>query len=406
MPLFHLLLLLTFLGLAYCEIFTVSTPFLAKNKHSLLFLKSDIITVADLRGGSDKYEKEEEETMDDEWEEYEDEEEEEADIVLTDGPEGETENDEVFVENFDDEEEEDDLVEEEEEEEPVLEERIPNDDENTASFVDTMEARIATTTDDENSYAFVDRMELADAYDEVDTTADPEDATLAAVTAATAIGGGDNAAAAVAVEEALAVASAEEELAEAAVEDPAANILEITDDMKKALKELKYKSREVALMRPDVAAELAGKGLQRPPEGIPKNWYIEGARPTTSLPANALKMAVALVALGGVTVMGLKGDGLPDVGGLLGAIPAVLKSMLPAKSASTSTPGAISSTTAVVEEVPQAEKEAKEDEDHPQSVKPFSQDVPAYEEDLDKSWLDKGITKIENLIKAFFNAKI
>jgi hypothetical protein len=117
-------------------------------------------------------------------------------------------------------------------------------------------------------------------------------------------------------------------------------------------------------------------------------------------------MAVALVALGGVTVMGLKGDGLPDVGGLLGAIPAVLKSMLPAKSASTSTPGAISSTTAVVEEVPQAEKEAKEDEDHPQSVKPFSQDVPAYEEDLDKSWLDKGITKIENLIKAFFNAKI
>jgi hypothetical protein len=403
MPLFHLLLLFTFLCPAHCKIFPVSTtPFLAKNnKHSLLFLlKSDnIITVADLRGGSDKYEKEE--TVDDEWEEYEDEEdeeEEEPEIVLTDGPEGETENDEAFVDNFDDDEEEDDLVEEEEEEEePVLEESIPTDDENTASFVDTMEARIATTTDDENSYssAFVDRMELADAYDEADTTADPEDATLAAVTAATAIGGGDNAAA---------------ELAEAAVEDSAANILKISDDMKKALKELKYKSREVALMRPDVAAEVVGKGLQRPPEGIPQNWYIEGTRPTTSLRENALKMAVALIALGGVTVLGLKGDGLLDVGGLLGAIPVVLKSMLPAKSASTSTPaGAISttsSTTAVVEDVPQAEKEAKEDEDHPQSVKPFSKDVPAYEQDLDKSWMDKGITKIENLIKAFFNAKI
>lgn len=397
MILFNLVLLTEFLCLVHCEIFAVPTPFLAKKHsiHSVLSSATDLDLRLLVRGGSDqKYDDVDEES---EWEEYDEEEEddeEEAEIVLTDGPADESENDEVFEEAF-------------EEEVDVFEDAISTDEENTLSFVDTMEARIASTTDDENSSAFVDRMELADAYDDVDTAADPEDATLAAVTASTAIGGGDD----------EAIENEEAAAAEAAVEENAAvEIQEITEDMKKALKDLKYKSREVKLMRPEVASELVSKGLQRPPEGIPQNWYVEGAKPLSALRQNAFKMALALVALGGAAVVGLKGDGLPDVGALLGTIPTVLKSMLPDKSASPNKPEKTSTagTVTVAGEVPPsevaegvAEKEAAvTEEDHPHSVKPFSHDAPAYEENLDKTWLDKGITKIENLFKAFFNAKI
>jgi hypothetical protein len=52
------------------------------------------------------------------------------------------------------------------------------------------------------------------------------------------------------------------------------------------------------------------------------------------------------------------------------------------------------------------EGEEPESEDHPQSVKPFATQAPSYEEDLDKSWVDKVITTIENAVKAFFRIKI
>ena len=177
------------------------------------------------------------------------------------------------------------------------------------------------------------------------------------------------------------------------------------------IKELKYKKHEVKNMRPDVAATILQKGLQRPPEGIPQNWYVEGSvsekKQSLGLRENAVKVSVALVALGGIAILGLNADKLQDtVGGLLGAIPAALKSLLPAKKAST--PTAVAEAPAGAKEDASAveEEDAEAEDDHPHSVKPYSDHVPSYEEDLDKTFLDKGITKISNGIKAFFRIKI
>ena len=141
-------------------------------------------------------------------------------------------------------------------------------------------------------------MDLADAYDEVDTVAEQEeDSALAAVTAATAIGGADESAAG----------------EDAEGDDTAVAPLEISKEMKDTLKGLKFKAREIDLLRPEIATELAEKGLQRPQEGIPQNWLVEGASIGVSAREQALKISVLLAALGGLAFVGGKGG----IGGLI-----------------------------------------------------------------------------------------
>jgi hypothetical protein len=367
MSLSNLLVLLSLISLAWSKLFGTPTTFVAKQQqfHPSLFL-------LEMRGGSDNND-EEEESLEEYTEEYVDDEE-EPEIVLTDGP---------------------GVEEEDEEMEPGF---ITTDGEqNISTFVDVMEARIATTTDDENSSAFVDRMELADAYDEADTSVDQEvETTLAAVTAATVIGGASDEQSEEHSEDAEAEA---EEISETAV-------AAITDEMKKILiKNLKYKVGEVKALRPDIAASLIEKNLRRPSEGLPQNWFIEGAAISPAgLRERTAKVGMALVVLGGVSVLGLKGG--MNIGASIGAIPAAMKSILPAKSTKSAD---ITSTTAIVpvKELPTENVEdMEEEEDHPQSVKPYSTEAPHFEDDLDKSWLDKIITRVENAFKAFLRIKI
>ncbi|KAL3940391.1 MAG: hypothetical protein SGBAC_005067 [Bacillariaceae sp.] len=399
MALLYYVFVWSMISLVYGDVFTVPTAFLARKHHENKMIWESPL---DIRGGGPK-ESRKEEDEDEQWEDVYDEEEEEEE------EEDEMTVEEDFAEALEEEfkdalQEEEELVEEEEElaeeeENPsteevsvavedvsTLEERTYTDDENSLSFVDSMEARISNTnTDDENSSAFVDRMELADAYDEVDAIADQEDdSALAAVTAATAIGGDDSIA---------------EDEAVGEDESSAVVPVEVSQEIKDALKGLKYKSREIGQLRPEVATELAEKGLQRPQEGLPQNWLVEGASGSCAIREQALKVSVILAALGGLAFVGAKGD----IGGLIAGVPAALKSLLPAKSA----PVAESSTSPLITETEVSLVEEKEEEDdHPHSVKPNSTSPPVYEEHLDRSWLDKVITQVGSVFKAFWNAKI
>jgi len=410
MTLLYYVFVWSMISFVYGDVFTVPTAFLARKHHGNKMLWEAPI---EIRGGGPEEPVKDEE--DEEWEEAYDEEDGEDDGVemseeLVEDVEKPLQVEVEEEEELDDEEE---LV-EEEDETPAAEDDIPSaveeavaledevstlgersytDDENSSSFVDRMEARIANVnTDDENSSAFVDRMDLADAYDEVDTTADQEeDSALAAVTAATAIGGADDGAPA--DEETVAGEDSQEK-------DTSVVPLELPKEIKDTLKGLKYKAREIDQLRPEVATELAEKGLQRPQEGIPKNWFLEGGASDVSIRQQALKISMLLAALGGLAFVGAT----VDVGGLIAGVPSILKSLLPTKSTAVVEPASAPITETEVSLV-EAEEEEEED-DHPHSVKPNSTGPPAYEKDLDKSWLDKVITKVGDVFKAIWNAKL
>ena len=326
-------------------------------------------------------ENEEETQTHNEEEELEEEEEQDEDVF---GDEA-VEEEETFVETREEE------FEEEEAFEDALE-GVP--EEEPAPTAQVLEERMATTTDDENSYssAFVDRMELADAYDEGETTAGgaEEDAAAAAATAAVTatVGGSD-----------------EDRSPEAPpAKDEPPQITEITDEMKAILrKELRYKARDVKVMRPDIAAMVVANRLRRPTEGMPRNWYVEGAKPSNALQDNVVKVSLALVAAGAVALIGLKGEDLGIEFDAFGdALKKITSKSIGKKKKTADTPAVV--TPPVVQEVEATEVE--EEEDHPQSVMPFTDKPPAYEKDLDKTWLDKVITSIENAVKAFFRIKI
>lgn len=407
------------------DVFSVPMPFLTKfssssisRSHPQLWAAADI--VHDIRrGGSDSvYEEEdddetaevvgEEEEYDEDVEEEYDAEEGAEDVILTDFP-GEEEDEDAFVpvveeqveEIFDDEEEEEEVLEDAKENEIIQEALEDTEEEPEPSLTQRfVEERMATTTDDENSSAFVDRMELADAYDEGETTAGGDAVELAAVTAATAVGGSDE---------------------EQATQHP---ITEITNEMKTILrKELKYIAHEVKNMRPDIAAMIVGKGLRRPREGMPPNFYVEGSKPMGGLRKNAFKISLALTVVGVAAIVGLKGGDaeleLESMQDALKKLPAVLAAALTSKGGgnaakkevspavvSTATTPASSQESDEAAEAESAVEKEDDDEDRPRSVKPYSDHPPHYEDDLDKTWLDKGITKIENAMKAFFRIKI
>ena len=400
-PIHFLICALSLWGVS-ADVFAVPTPFLVKvstTRQKSLSADPVVFAATRVRGGTAAdgiFEDEEEDEEDWEEEEYE---EEDSTVAEEEELEEEEEQDEdVFGDEAVEEEETFVETQEEEfEEEEAFEDALEDvPEEEPAPTAQVLEERMATTTDDENSYssAFVDRMELADAYDEGETTAGgaEEDAAAAAATAAVTatVGGSD-----------------EDRSPEAPpAKDEPPQITEITDEMKAILrKELRYKARDVKVMRPDIAAMVVANRLRRPTEGMPRNWYVEGAQPSNALQDNVVKVSLAVVAAGAVALIGLKGEDLGiefDALKKITSIFAALPKSIGKKKKTADTPAVV--TPSVVQEVEATEVE--EEEDHPQSVMPFTDKPPAYEKDLDKTWLDKVITSIENAVKAFFRIKI
>jgi hypothetical protein len=304
--------------------------------------------------------------------------------------EDEEDHDDVFV---------DSIV--EEEETMTTQEEVPLEDRMAASMA---------TTDDESS-AFVDRMELADAYDEGETTTGGmEDSSPTAI----AHGGGDDDGDGGMPS---APASSEE------VATNAAPVEEIAKEVKEVLrKTLKYTAKEVEAMRPEIADYVVAKNVLRPDEGMPPNFYKKGMVPSPQpkLFKKALKAVVAVAAVGAAAFF-VSDSGVFDLDNFdvdvllnwmgklpaaIAGVPAVLASMVPSIKM-----GSASEETASVspEETTDSEPEIVQDEksqedDHAHSIKPFTHDKP--EEDQDKTWLDKGLSAIENAIKGFLNMKI
>lgn len=284
------------------------------------------------------------------------------------------------------------VVDQEGEDEVTLAQDDAQDNDVAIPFPTTQEvlerATAGTTTDDENSSAFVDRMELADAYDIEDTEgAVVEDAE--AMAAVSAIAGGSDS----------------EEVATGIATSNAT----ITDDMKEILvKELHFTPQDIKVLRPDIAAMLVANKLQKPFEGMPPNWYLPSSvtnnKKVGSMRQVMLKTSLTLIAVGVAALLVVNGQDSIDfdqIHGTLAKIPALLVGALGKGKRS-------SPSTALIEApaVPVVPEEVVEEEEHPHSIKPGATEAPAYEQDLDKTPLDKFLTKIENIIKAFFRITI
>jgi hypothetical protein len=259
-----------------------------------------------------------------------------------------------------------------------------------------------------------------------DSISTPEDAAeLAAVTAGGAVVD--------VVEEELAEgdANGDEKEDDDDDDDAAAGAVEVavlSDEMKQVLREeLRYTERDVLVMRPDIASEVIANRLARPTEGMPRNWYVEGTGPETSVRKDVLRLAGGVVvsaalAAAAYTVANRAGGDSPfDGTAILDKIKNIPKSIvsvvgqhardksavaLPGSSDRQETSSATATSDPTGSENAITEGEAKGlDEEVVHSIKPGTKVVPDSDRQ-DKSALDKFLTKIENLIKAFFNMKI
>jgi hypothetical protein len=432
----HSLLLVALIPLAIvqADVVFIPTPFLvATARHSSSSSKT-FLGIA--RGGSDRpsFEEEYEDAYDEEnvgalaadtdsltVEEY-DHEEFEVDMTEvaeeeeTEAEELELEEEVTFAEVFQDSLEE---VEEEREflEDAFQEEAFEEEEAGEGPLAPVYEERMAT---DDDSSAFVDPMELADAYDEGEiTTAGDEHSVLVAT-------GGDSGSEQVEDEEGPGETTPEEaaETSEVAARDEDATT-EITEEQKAILMDfLKYRKEDIKVMRPEIALLVLANGLRRPIEGMPANWYVEGASPESQVRVKAVKVALTTVALGVVAAIGIQGDmdlsQLTDrVSAMVGKIPAALAAIPAAFSSKssakkTAAPAAAKSSALVVlptlpvaDEVPELEEDKPEyDDGKPHSIKPSADHSRLKKEGTDMTWLDKGITKFENFFKAIFNIMI
>ncbi|KAG7366732.1 hypothetical protein IV203_029402 [Nitzschia inconspicua] len=357
-------------------------------------------------------------------EEEEEEDDEEATDVDMESPEDDASDNEwekIEVERAEIEEDENLLDQEEEiemevtteipeEGETVVEERIETVDEEYneegLEYQNDILIQSRVEEDDVRLVAGTTDGELAD--DEgMDSISTPEDAAeLAAVTAGGAV---------LMAEEEIDVAQDDDndtvlkEVVAAELEDD----IEVTDEMKQVLRnELKYTARDVKLMRPEIASMVVYNKLMRPVEGMPRNWYVEGAGPIGPLRENALKIALAIAVAGAGAAFSLNGGGM-EISELLDPLKKVPASIAAfSKSFMKQAKTKVEESSVVVEEALEPEQETtfsgeemKEMENEvPHSIKPGSK--PFLTGNEDKSALDKFLSKIENMIKGFFRIEI
>lgn len=174
--------------------------------------------------------------------------------------------------------------------------------------------------------------------------------------------------------------------------------------------ELGYRKKEVAAMRPDVAAIVAQKRLSRPVEGMPTNWYQpteattkagRNRRGTTTL-TNVVRIAVPVAAVGiGVILRVRNNDG--DV------VSDLISGWFKGDAAAESEPVLSLGTSTIADDDDDSSFEKQDDTTLFTTTSPetVQQAEPSYPEDeLDVTWLDKLITKVERNIKAFLRIKI
>jgi hypothetical protein len=255
-------------------------------------------------------------------------------------------------------------------------------------------------TTDDDSMAFVDRMELADDEGETmlneltgddmresDERADFDESEMVSETVQ------GNTASEGCWEEMLTLDSF-------VIDDKAERIL---------IKELKFRRHEVANMRPEIAAVLVEKRLERPLEGTPEKWYNEGKSPRKPSLVSRLHVPNAKKYLFNLVL--LPQYAVPIVLGGLAVYGYVDLVEMFAKLFAELTP----------ENLPPTEQETgDENEEAPDAhgelpppptasgnapIAPGA-NVSNVKADEDATWLDKIITGIQKPIKAFWNIKI
>jgi hypothetical protein len=419
---------------------TTTTAMTTKDRHA--FIPPPSSSLNKIRGGSTPVYDEEDE------EEEEEEMFEEAEILMDDGDtdeeEEEEEEEKVLVEDFEEEDEEevDDWEDLEELEEDIIAVEVAaleeeEEQEEVDDLMEELEDEVGQEIVDEVLEELIDEEEespvmvgstttdgeLADDEETDSNVASPEE--LVSVTA----GGAAGVAAAIIDDE-----GDDDEADVVETTSEVAEISGISDEMSQILlKDLSYTKREVKLMRPDIAAMVVYNRLSRPGEGMPPNFYVEGYGPPGPLREHGAKIVVTAIAVGTValTAASIKeGDlDLSDISDALKSIPKALLAAgaaikgkayaaIPSKKKTVSRgPGLIEGRPAQMVEVEVVEETTKgtEEEDRKDldveedlktmhSIKPGTKAGPKVNED--ETALDKFLTKIENLIKAFFRIKI
>ena len=270
--------------------------------------------------------------------------------------------------------------------------------------------------DENDSSAYVDRLDLADAYDDLgmdteDFDVPPGDADTASTLDEDAPNSPEviKENAAEEVDEVISVnvdSPADTEVAPDFIDDDTRNVL---------LKELNYRRREVDKMKPEIATLVATKKLFRPPEGIPEHWnrsittttsvdsLLVNVRPVLRRIAKiAIPVMVVLFAAKGPILHASKTQRAKSAPNVVRAPAVTAVPVSDPDVDSTSADTESSSDPLVPEYLPLTTVDSPTSSHHPHSVKPGTskQTVVQNENDLDVTWLDKFITKLENKIKA------
>lgn len=355
-----------------------------------------------------------------------------VEIVVDDNEEDEEEEYAVFGEEVKIEEEILEAIHEQQQSEDEMEARVEAgptsvEDIQDATPVQVQETTIESSAEGVQQIFMEERFgmhttdgEMADAYDEGETTAAGDYPAVDVSTLAAAVGASSDDSSFSAEDDNNDTPLRQPNPSVVKSLTPAAATTEISEDMKQVLiRKLRYKRHDVKSMRPDIAAFVVANDLRRPIEGMPKNWYIAGKVPvkTSSLRSNLVKIGATLAVIVGAAVAKQGGISIDSVGSIVGSTTPRLResSAVFASSRSCSGPSVPTvSITPVQSPIEEAESSSEsesveekeqnhpsDDKKKPHSLKPFSEP-----EDLDKTWLDKGITKVENAIKAFFNIRI
>jgi hypothetical protein len=264
-----------------------------------------------------------------------------------------------------------------------------------------------TNVDDENeSSAYIDRMDLADAYDD-DLGLDTEDFDVqqGVVSAARSQN---------APEETPSSSSTIDETSlnennMENVESPAATV-DVVDDETKAIlvQELNYRQREIDRMKPEIAALVGKKKLFRPPEGIPEHWNLSNSTTTANQLAEVRRVLLRLskIVIPAIIVLFVSKGPILQSSKKQRAKAAPLSANVPVATALPVPVLVVDSTqSSPLDELSSSSPQVPEYlpvDSNPHSVKPGTskQAVVQSEKDLDITWLDKLITKLENKIRA------
>mmetsp|Transcript_8331 Transcript_8331/g.10925 ORF Transcript_8331/g.10925 Transcript_8331/m.10925 type:complete len:344 (-) Transcript_8331:297-1328(-) len=263
-------------------------------------------------------------------------------------------------------------------------------------------------TIDEDSSANVDRMEYADAYDY-----EEEESTPFNYSPTVAVEPDTSASTAPAVDsESAAKTKKETAQEEEAFVDTLPTIQlasDISEKMKTImLKELKYRTSDLKVIRPEIASIIVAKKVQRPTEGLPAHWYKkESSKPISKFRRAAKKIILSVLACAIAIAAGSKVDvDFSFVDGLLPSAPAKTTASLPPPAPAQdlyqealSIPEEVDSINEGKEEEDQPQQDVFIPREHDHSVRP-GESYPT--EPIDETWLDKGITAVERGLKSVF----